>query len=325
MTPNIHLRPAEPERDFKQLAEWFCGLEDEQSTAAGLQDYYAKQQARIFPAVAEAETGERVGFYWLTREVATPEWAVFYLFVRPEWRRQGVGRQLYAALLEAAAAAGITRLQVNIWDDFPEGRAFAERSGFYERRHTFGMELSLERFDDRPYMTLIARLEGEGFRFTSMAELGNTEAAQRKLYHLNDTAASTTPGTNGEHPWSSFEDFQQRVCQSEWYLPEGQKVAIDTANGAWAAMSAITRVKGNDYAYNLFTGVDLAYRGRKLGQAVKVTALRYARAALQVQTVRTHHNTLNLPMIAIDRKLGYIPLRGMYLMEKANIAAKTGG
>jgi RimJ/RimL family protein N-acetyltransferase len=62
--------------------------------------------------------------------------------------------------------------------------------------------------------------------------------------------------------------------------------------------------------------VDRRYRGRKLAQAVKVTALRYARAALQVHTVRTHHNILNLPMIAIDNKLGYLQQPGTVLMEK---------
>lgn len=73
---------------------------------------------------------------------------------------------------------------------------------------------------------------------------------------------------------------------------------------------------GVDYAYNLFTGVDVHYRDRKLGQAVKVLALRYAREVLKVDTVRTHHNYKNLPMIAIDRKLGYVFLPGTFLMEK---------
>ena len=86
-------------------------------------------------------------------------------------------------------------------------------------------------------------------------------------------------------------------------------------------MSAITRIqdatgRGGDYAYNLFTGVDRAYRGRKLAQAVKVLALRYARDVLRVDTVRTHHNAKNAPMIAIDRKLGYVQQPGTYLMEK---------
>jgi RimJ/RimL family protein N-acetyltransferase len=93
-------------------------------------------------------------------------------------------------------------------------------------------------------------------------------------------------------------------------------VAIDTATGAWAAMSAVTRFEGSDCAYNLFTGVDMAYRGRKLARAVKVLALCCARDVLQVRSVRTHHNSLNLPMIAIDRKLGYGQLPGSFTMER---------
>jgi RimJ/RimL family protein N-acetyltransferase len=93
-------------------------------------------------------------------------------------------------------------------------------------------------------------------------------------------------------------------------------LAIDTATGAWAAMSAITRWEGCDYAYNLFTGVDMLYRGRKLAQAVKVIALRFGRDVLKVNEVRTHHNARNLPMLAIDRKLGYIQLPGTFKMEK---------
>lgn len=93
-------------------------------------------------------------------------------------------------------------------------------------------------------------------------------------------------------------------------------VVIDTSNGDWVAMSAITRFEGVEYAYNLHTGVDRRYRGRKLGQAVKVQALCYAREVLNVSEVRTHHNGKNLPMIAIDRKFGYVQLPGMFLMEK---------
>jgi RimJ/RimL family protein N-acetyltransferase len=178
------------------------------------------------------------------------------------------------------------------------------------------MGLDLDTFYDRPYDETMVKLKGEGFQFTSMEELGNTEESQRKLYILNDTTGAEIPGTDGQHSWESFEDFQNRVCRSDWYKPGGQMVVIDTATGAWVAMSAITRMKGNDYAYNLYTGVDRFYRGRKLGQAVKVLALRYARDVLTAHAVRTHHNTQNLPMIAIDRKLGYVQMPGAFVMEK---------
>jgi RimJ/RimL family protein N-acetyltransferase len=178
------------------------------------------------------------------------------------------------------------------------------------------MCLDLTRFDDRPYDATISRLQAEGLQFTSMETLGNTEENQRKLYALNDTAASETPGSEGNHPWLNFEDFQKGVCGSNWYRPAGQMVVVDTATGTWAAMSAITHFEGTDYAYNLFTGVDKRYRGRKLAQAVKTLALRYARDVLKVDAVRTNHNSQNDPMIAIDRKFGYVQTPGSYTMVK---------
>jgi RimJ/RimL family protein N-acetyltransferase len=142
------------------------------------------------------------------------------------------------------------------------------------------------------------------------------ENAQRKLYALNDMTSMETPGSTGEHTWDTFEEFHKNVCQAAWYNPAGQMLVIDTNTGDWIGMSAITRFEGNDFAYNLHTGIDKRYRGRKLAQAVKVTALRFAREGLKVHSVRTHHNTQNDPMIAIDLKLGYRVIPGHYAMEK---------
>jgi len=154
------------------------------------------------------------------------------------------------------------------------------------------MALDLEAFDDRPYDEIIAKLKGEGFQFTSMEVLGNTEEAQRKLYLLNDTTAMEMTVPDGEHSWHSFDDFQKKVCQTDWYKPGGQMVASDTATDAWAAMSAITRFEGSDHAYNLHTGVDRRYHGRKLAQAIMVLALRYAREVLKANRVHSDENAL---------------------------------
>ncbi len=309
------LRPAEPGHDFRQLAAWFSILEGEPTTEPGLRTYYQAEQARITQQVAVADHGELLGFSWATRDRLQPTQAALFLFVRPERRGQGIGRGLYASLEQAMRAVEVARLRVSVWDNHPADRAFAERRGFVERSHALAMALDLTTFDDRPYDAIIARLQGEGFQFTSMAALGDTEDAQRKLYALNDATDRETLGGNGAPSWASFEDFQQHVCRADWYRPAGQMVVIDTATGEWAAMSAISRF--DDHAYNLHTGVDKRYRGRKLAQAVKVLALRYARDVLEVATVRTHHNSRNLPMIAIDRKLGYVQTPGTWLMEKS--------
>ena len=149
-----------------------------------------------------------------------------------------------------------------------------------------------------------------------MEELGNTEEAQRKLFALNNMTGMETPGAEGMQFWLDFKDFQKKVCQASWYKPAGQMVVIDTVTGNWAAMSAITRFEGADFAYNLHTGVDKRYRGRKLAQTAKALTLRYARQELGVNLVRTNNNSINHPMIAVNRKLGYLPTQGSYTMKK---------
>ncbi len=314
----ILLRPVDADRDFGQFAALFACVEDEPSSEPDLKADYARNQERITLKVAEDEQGRLLGFYWAVRSSLEAGRVYLYLIVKPEQRGMGAGRRLYEDFEQVARAAGARKVRAEIRDACPECRAFAERRGFIEKRHGIAMQLDLAAFDDRPYDALIARLQGEGFRFTSMAELGDTEEAQRKLYILNDTTDRDTPGTDGEPSWSSFEDFQQSVCRADWYKPAGQMVVIDAATGAWAAMSAISDFGEGEarYAYNLHTGVDRPYRGRKLAQAVKVLALRYAREVLKVNSVHTHHNALNLPMIAIDRKFGYVEMPGTYLMEK---------
>lgn len=311
----ITLRAAELEKDFGQLAAWFGLLEEAPLSEPELKDYYLRRQAVITARVAEGARGSLLGFSWLN--VARPALCPFDLLVRPESRGQGVGRHLFADLLSAAQHAGAARLRTNVADSDPASREFLERRGFNERWHFIPMRLDLDSFDDRPYDALIARLKEQGFVFTSMEALGDSEDAQRRLFDLNLSTDLDVPGRQGEPSWDSFEDFRERVCRTDWYRPGGQMVVIDSTTGEWAAMSAITRF--GDHAYNLHTGVDRKYRGRKLAQAVKVHALRYARDFLDVHIVLTHHNTTNAPIMAIDRKFGYQALPGTFVMEKTLI------
>jgi len=325
MSP-ITLRPAEPENDFARLAALFTLEQDEPTSEPALKQDYEDHKDRILRLmVAEDERGELLGFNWLTRSRSDETLANCYLIVRPERRGQGAGHNLYQDLEQAAGAAGIKQLRFSFRDNDPRSRAFADRHGFAERSHTIGMTLDLETFDERPYLGRLAALQAEGFQFTSMGALGNTEEAQRRLYALNDMTDLDTPGSNGEHAWSSFDDFQKRVCGSDWYRPDGQMLVIEAATGTWVALSAITRFAGVDYAYNLHTGVDRRYRGRKLAQSVKILALRYAREVLKVKTVNTHHSSQNEPMIAIDNKFGYLRTPGLFSMGKLLNPTESAG
>jgi GNAT superfamily N-acetyltransferase len=232
MLPSPHLRPADPEQDFGQLAAWFSLLEEDASSEQGLREYYARRRERILQQVAEDARGLLLGFYWAYRK--TVEDFIMDLFVDPVARLQGIGRLLYGHAEHSTRAAGAKTVQVTVQDGDPASRAFAERRGFEERWHMLPMTLDLETFDDRPYDALLARLQGEGFRFTSLEAEGNTEESQRRLYVLNDTTDADVPGCNGEHSWGSFEDFRDRVCRSDWFRPGGRwsRSTRPAANGS---------------------------------------------------------------------------------------------
>ena len=310
-------RDFDPVNDFAPLAKLFTVEMQDPTTETGLREDYEKHQERILCLkIAASEQGEVRGFNWVTRDKMDEHRANCYIVVSLNHRHQGIGSRLYQQVEDVSLASAIHELRASFPDTLPESRAFAENRGFTLISHSIGMQLELGKLDLQPFLELATDLERQDYEFTSMQALGNTEADQRKLYLLNDVTSSQTMGTEGEHSWSSFENFQQSVCHSDWYNPAGQMVVIEKSTGKWVAMSAITRFEGQEEAYNLFTGVDEAFRGRRLAQAVKAKALLFARDVLGVKMVRTNHNSLNEPMIAIDRKFGYVQSPGYFYMRK---------
>lgn len=63
--------------------------------------------------------------------------------------------------------------------------------------------------------------------------------------------------------------------------------------------------------YNMVTGVDRAHRGHGVAQALKLLAIRCARRYGAIY-IRTHNDSENAPILAINRKLGYQPQPGLY-------------
>lgn len=313
----ISLQPAIPELHFAAIAELISSQETEPSTAESLIEWYNKHlDDGIWFTVASSPDGEVFGFNGFYLSTLNRErFYRIYLIVREDVRGQGLGTKLYDHLFAQATDLKVLTLQARVRDTCEEGVRFATKRGFVVKKHSIEMMFDLKCWDETRIQPILAALGEQGFRFTNMAELGDTQDARRKLYALNNGAAATDPGSDGIPPWASFEEFERDVCNSSWYHPVSQIVAIDTKTGEWAAMSAITVFKGADHAYNLFTGTDIRYRGRKLAQAVKSLALRKARE-FDVDTVRTSHNSENEAMIAIDTRLGYVRTPGAFILEK---------
>ena len=149
-------------------------------------------------------------------------------------------------------------------------------------------------------------------RFFSLADLpGVAEAEKRTLYEINRAAALDNPGNEGAFP--PFEQFCKYVFEAAWYRPHGQILAA--ADDRWVGLAAVAFYPEQGYAYNAFTGVAPEYRGRGLAQALKLLAIRQA-VADGARYIRTDNDSRNAPMLAINRKLGYQPLPGVYILTR---------
>src|SRR5262249_27740900 len=140
------------------------------------------------------------GLFWL------------HVVVEPAWRRHGIGGALFAAVQHFAAEHGATHFHAEVRDHLPEGLTFARRHGFQIERHIFESPLDLSGFDETPYRGSLEAAERAGICFTSLAELGDTDEAWRRLWKLNERLRRDIPGWDGStRPFAAFE---RQVCQA---------------------------------------------------------------------------------------------------------------
>lgn len=230
--------------------------------------------------------------------------------VDPVVSRQGIGARLYTDALQFAQTQGATSLEVQIRDHLPEALRFAQARGFQINRHHFESTLDLATFDEQRFTGVIEGLEANGIRFFSLADLGNTREAQEHLYEINCRPSLNVPGLE-QLSYRTFEQFKKDVFEAPWYRAEGQIVAADGEQ--WIGMTAAGYFPATNSMYNTMTGVEPTYRGRGIALALKLLVIRWAKE-YGAAYLRTNNDSENVPMLAVNRKLGYKPKPGKYLL-----------
>ena len=310
----MSVRPASPETDFPGITAVVNAFESESITVEIVQNWFTQTApGRIeHRRVAVNAQDQVVGYSVSVHETWSPL-GQFYVWVGvlPAWRRQGHGTALYADILSFLQTQGATDLTSEVLDSVPADIAFAQARGFVTDRHMFESTLDLAGFDSVPYRSVIPDLEAVGFRFFSLADCPNTAEYRRQAYAVNRATAEDIPGWEGSAP--SFEDFEKWVYGAEWYRPDGQILVAEGEN--WVGISAVRLHQQTKAAYNVHTGVLRPYRGRRLGLALKLATIQYARAQC-ARYMRTNNDSLNAPILALNNRLGYRPEPGRYTLRK---------
>jgi GNAT superfamily N-acetyltransferase len=241
--------------------------------------------------------GRLVGCGYLRGAPPLPD-LLLNIEVDPDYRRRGIG----TGLLEAVDAATDRRLPtlVMIPETDPGSLAFAREHGFVERDRQSESRLDMASFDPGRFASARAAAEASGIELKSMAEVESIEM-RRRLFEL---ANSVTRDMPSQEPMAAmtYDEFVASWLEAPHSRPDLLIIGFDGA--APVAVSMVNVQPGGSNGYNWMTGVLGSHRGHGLGLAVKVEALRRAKAA-GVTEVRTNNHQRNAPMLTINERLGY--------------------
>ena len=308
----ISFRPADLTTDAPWLAHLLSLTTTEPVTVEQVRKRWQPAEGETrFTHVALNDEGQIVGLADVGHEAwLKPGHVRLTLIVAPEWRKQGLGSQLFAESLRFAQAQGASQVESAVRENAAEALGFAQQRGYRVDRHSFESALDLTSFDERPFVSALERARAAGLRFFSLADLAPvTEQLERRLYDLNRVTGLDNPGNDGF--FSPYEEFRTFVFEAAWFRADGQILAADGEQ--WIGLAAVAFYPEAHYAYNAFTGVERGYRGQGLACALKLLAIRWAQQ-VGARTMRTNNDSRNAPMLAINRKLGYRPEPGIYHM-----------
>ena len=302
-------RPLTIETDAADMARIYSYTLPEPISEATAREWWTLREGEFRVTTLALDENKKAIGYWDVDHETWMKPGTFWtkIVLVPEHRGKGLGSKMFDEILLVAGAQGATHLESAVREDDPATLRFVEKRGFKIQFHAFESTLELASFDEHCFDDLLARVQAEGFRFFSLAEAGFTDENKHKLYDVNRSSSLDDPGSSGSFP--DFYAFSKNVFEASWFRADTQILAAHGDD--WVGLSAIGVYKEDNHAYNAFTGVLRDYRGRGLAQALKLQTILLAKRE-GMRYIRTHNDSNNAPMLAINRKLGYKPLPGVY-------------
>lgn len=317
MSAGWGLRTATP-ADYDRLAEIYSLVSTAPATAEDFVrlDNQRAQSGPLVRAVLTDGAGAIGAFGGLSVDPWQPAGTFsLQVMVDPAQMRQGLGSRLLTYLEAEGRGLGARRFASSVRDDYAEWLTWAERRGYRAIDQYFKSELLLCGFDPAPFRPAVERLQAAGYRFFTMADAGADQAeARRLLYDLDMDAARDEPGISVERwPPISFAEYCVQMFDTPLFDP--QAVVIAAKDGEWAGFSGMHYRQQNNSGWVFFTGVRRAHRGRGLALALKLLGMEWA-VRQGWSKVGTSNNSRNPAMLAVNRKLGFVPQPGLYILEK---------
>lgn len=222
------------------------------------------------------------------------------------WKRQGIGTLLAGGLERFARDNGAPSVSAGLRGDEEDGIAFAASLGYVEFHRRQSSYLDLAAFDPSRFEDPDAAAARTGHRLASyegLAAATNDQVAlRRRIHELHNAAWVDVPTPEIPAP-PSFDDFGRFIFDSPTFEPRATTFAL---RGDDLVGLTLADVNGSGVAYTFMTGVRKDARGNGLSLAMKLRAIAVLKAR-GVGLFGTTNDKDNLPMLAVNRRLGYVP------------------
>ena len=317
----LPIRPLVADQDSSRLAQLMREYGFPRATDDGMRDYLTPKttQTRLTLVALDdttTPTPTPIGYADVIHQQPAPAGKFqMFLLVNPTHRRRGAGTRLYDQAVSFAFAHGLRELRVPAWDDDSNSLAFAAHRGFTLEHVITTSVLHVANFDESPFASVIHDVRASGIRLFPLSDVPDTPEHRRRLHDLyRETWLDAPDGANWVERMA--EDFT-----APYFKPDaaaGFFLAADSnagPDGAWIGFTNLSVDKDARYAHQGMTGVRRPYRGRKIALALKLLSIRYA-LSRGVTEIRTGNDSRNAPILAINRKLGFISGRGQASLLK---------
>ncbi len=241
----------------------------------------------------------------------------FELTIAHEYRRQGLGGRLYETALAFAHERGAKRLVTGFREWTPEEPAigFLTRRGFTEQERETPSFLDLAAWDEDPFLSAIAQAEAQDAHLFAYADVEDSKENRHRLYELQRDLVYDIPRRDTQpFTFEPYDDWLEFVITRPDWRPD--LCFLASVGGVWAGQCHIVpKLEMPHVGMQWLTGTQKGYRGKGLATALK--ALAYGRAqAAGVTTIITENHEDNAPMLAINRRFGFVPEPAMVKYNK---------